>query len=183
MVRRMNKRGIIGIIIFFVFLFLILILGFIGAIAIGVVDFASDTITPVMTDLGVVGPANLSEASEYTFGTVNTLVQALPWLFGFLYIGALIFSVIFVIAYGQNPHPAFIGFYFIMIILLIFGSIIMSNMYEEIYRENDEIATRLQEQTLLSYMILYSPFILALIALLTGIYLFAKPSEGGGFGV
>ena len=179
-----EKKGAIGIIFFFMILFAILVLGFIGAMAIGIIDFASDTITPVMQDLGVAGSSNLSEAAEYSFVPLNTLVQTLPWLVGFSYVIALIFSIIFVLSYNYNPHPAFIGFYFALVILLIFGSIIMSNMYQDIYSADDEIADRLQEQTLLSHMILYSPFILTLIALVTGIYLFAGPKgEGGGFGV
>jgi len=180
----MNKKGnAIGIILFFVFLFLVLIIGFIGVMVVGVVDFAGDTVTPVMEDLGMIDSTNVSEAAEFTFGAVNTTVQAFGWLLGLLYVSALIFSIIFAISYSSNPNPVFIGFYFVLIILLIFGSIIMSNMYEDIYRGTDEIATRVQEQTLMSYMILYSPFILSMIALLTGIYLFAKPGEGGGFGV
>lgn len=180
----MNKRGnVFGIIIFFVILFLILIVGFIAAMAVGILDFASDTVTPIMEELGMAGETNLSEASEYTFGMADNVVQSLPWLVGFAYVAALIFSIIFAISYTYNPHPAFIGFYFILVILLIFGAIVMSNMYEEIYTGTDEIATRLQEQTLLSYMILHSPFILTLIALITGIYLFTRPSESGSFGI
>ena len=180
----MNRRGVMGIILFFLILFTVLIAGFIGAMAIGIIDFASDQITPIMTEIGVVGPANVSEAAEYTFGVTNTFVQAMPWIFGFLYVAALVFSILFITVYGENPHPAYIGFYVMMIVLLIFGSIIMSNMYEEIYTANDEIADRLHDQLLISYMILYSPFILSLIALITGIYLFARPPEGaGGFGI
>jgi len=179
-----NKKGAIGIIIFFMILFAILVLGFIAAMAVGIIDFASDTITPVMQELGVAGNSNLSEAAEYSFVPLNTFVQALPWVVGLSYVVALLFSIIFVLSYNYNPHPAFIGFYFALVILLIFGSIIMSNMYQDIYSADDEIAERLKEQTLLSYMILYSPFILTLIALITGIYLFAGPKgEGGGYGL
>jgi len=179
-----NKKGAIGIIIFFMILFAILVLGFIAAMAVGIIDFASDTITPVMQELGVAGNSNLSEAAEYSFVPLNTFVQALPWVVGLSYVVALLFSIIFVLSYNYNPHPAFIGFYFALVILLIFGSIIMSNMYQDIYSADDEIADRLKEQTLLSYMILYSPFILTLIALITGIYLFAGPKgEGGGYGL
>ena len=181
----MNKRGnVIGMIMFFGILLLILIIGFIASISVGVIDIASDEITPIMEDLGVVGATNLSEASEYTFGVVDKGVQSLPWIVGFMYVAALIFSVIFAISYTYNPHPVFIGFYIIMVLLLIFGAIIMSNMYEDIYTSSDDLSDRLHEQTLLSYMILYAPFILSLIALITGIYLFSRPSElGGGYGV
>lgn len=174
-----NKKGIMGIIIFFIILFTILIIGFIGAIVIGVLDFSSDTVTPIMEDLGMVGDTNLSQASSYTFGVVDSFVQAMPWLIAFVYIGALIFSIVFVVSYNANPNPAFIGVYLGLILLLIFGSIIISNAYEDIYSGTDELATRLQDNSAMSYMILYSPTILTIIAFITGIYLFAgRQSEG-----
>jgi hypothetical protein len=60
----------------------------------------------------------------------------------------------------------------------------MSNMYEDLYEGTDLIAVSLQEQGLMSYMILYSPFVMVLIAFVVGIYLFAKPSQedSGGYG-
>ena len=177
-----NKKGQFGIILFFLILFTILVAAFIGAMAVGIIDFASDTITPNMTDLGVVGDSNLSEYATYTFGTVDTIVQAFPWLLALCYGLALVFSIVFVVGYTYNPHPVFIGFYIAMMLLLIFGSIIMSNMYQDIYDRTDEIATRLQEQTMTSYLILYSPFILTLIAVVAGILLFARTqADAGGF--
>lgn len=178
---KQNKKGQMGIIIFFFLLLTILIIGFIAAMVVGIIDFASDTITPIAEELGVVGSSNVSQAAQYSFGTLNIVVQSLPWIVGLAYVAALIFSVVFAIVVTYNPHPALLGLYFFLMILLVFGAIIMSNMYQDIYTGTDEIATRLQEQTLLSYMILYSPFILALIAGITGIYLFtAQREEGGG---
>lgn len=179
----MNKKGAIEIIIFFVILFLILIIGFIAAMLTGILSYVGDVITPIAQDLGVVGDTNLSEVAEYTFVPANKVLQALPWLVGFGYVVALIFSIIFAISYNYNPNPIYIGLYIIFIILLIFGSIIMSNMYEDIYKGNDELALRLQEQTLLSYMIIYSPFIFTLIAFITGIYLFAGKGGEVSFGI
>jgi len=176
-----NKKGQIGLILFFVLLMLILILGFIAAMAMGIIDFASDTITPIMGDLGVIGPSNVSEISGYTFGAVDTVVQNLPWLVGIAYMVALLFSIIFALVSVENPNPFFIGLYFALILLLIVFCIIMSNAYEAIYTGTDEIATRLQDQTLLSYMILHSPMVLTIIAFITGIFLFTRSgrSEGG----
>lgn len=178
-----KKGSVFGIIVFFIILFSILILGFIGAMVVSVVDYGSDTITPIMEDLGVVGDTNLSEAAEYTFGITDTFVQALPWLLALCYGLALLFSIVFVVGYSVNPHPVFIGFYIMLMILLVFGSIIMSNMYQDIYEGNDGvISTRLQEQTMLSYLILYSPFILMLISVIAGIFLFARSrADAEGF--
>ena len=178
----MNKRGVIGIIIFFAILFIILAIGFIAAVFMSAVDFASDTITPVMEDLGVVGEANMSEIAEYTFTQTDRVIQALPWVLALGYGLALVFSIVFVVGFSYNPHPVFIGFYVALMLLLVFGAMFMANMYQDIYEGDSEIATRLQEQTMLSYMILYSPFILIVIAAIAGIFLFTRSyGDTGGF--
>ena len=186
MIKRKNKKGAIGLIIFFLALFSIIILGFVGAMVVGVLDFASDTVTPIMEDLGVVGDTNLSQASQYSFGVVDTFVQALPWLVATGYILALIFTLVFVYVVGYHPHPAFMAFYIALMVLLIFGCVVMSNMYQDIYTGTDEIALRLQDQTLLSFMLLQSPFIMVLISMVGGVLMFTRLSSGsgsGGFGV
>jgi len=180
-----EKKGAIGIIIFFFVLMSVLVLGFIGAMVWSVVDIASDEITPVMEGLGMVGETNLSEAAEFSFGVMDTFIQAVPWLLALSYVLALVFTLVFVFIGGYNPHPAFIAFYVSLMLLLVFGCVIMSNMYQDIYTGDDEIATRLQEQTIMSYMILHSPFIMAIIAIIGGILMFGmqsvnKDGIGGG---
>ena len=179
-----NKKGGIGIIIFFSVLLISLIVGFIAVMAWAVIDIASDELTPIMSELGMVDNVNMSEASEYSFEVADTFVQSLPWVIAFGYVMVLIFTLVFVFIVGYSPHPAFIGFYIMLMILLIFGCVIMSNVYQDIYTGSDEIATRLQEQTMMSYLILESPFIIAIIALIGGILMFTRQasSEGGGTG-
>ena len=180
-----GKRGVMGIIIFFLLLFTILIIGFIAAMVVSLLTYTSEEITPIMEDLGVVGETNLSQSSEYTFGTLNTFIQALPWLVAFAYVAMLVFSIVFIMAWNYNPNPMFMGFYIMFIFLLILGCIVMSNMYQDIYTGTDVLAVGLQEQTALSYMILYSPLIMIIIAFIVGIYIFAgKQTEmQGGFDV
>jgi len=182
-----NKRGQIGMIMFFSILLIILILGFIGSMVVSIIDIASDEITPIMTDLGMAGTTNMSEVAEYTFTPLNNIVQMLPLLLALAYGFALIFSIIFVMGYSTlSPHPVFIGFYFALMILLIFGAIVISNMYEDIYTGDDDIAVRLQDQAMTSYLTLYSPFILSFIAAIAGVFLFTRTSSdaaSGGFDV
>ncbi len=179
-----NKKGqgFIGIILFFLALLTILIIGFVAAMIVGIVDYSSDTLTPIMEDLGMVDGTNMSEVSGYTFGTVDTIVQALPWLVALSYVACLIFTIAFIFLTGYTQHPAFIGIYFVFIILLIFGCVIMSNMYQDIYTGTDEIATRLQDQTLLSFMILNSPFMMFMISVIGGIVIFTRASNEAGAG-
>ena len=182
--KQMNKKAGIGIIIFFSVLLITLIIGFVAVMAWAVIDIATDELTPIMTELGVVGATNLSEASEYSFGVADTFIQSLPWVIGFGYVLVLIFTLVFIFIVGYSPHPAFIALYIALMILLIFGCVIMSNIYQDIYTGSDEVATRLQEQTMMSYLILHSPFIMAMIALIGGILMFTRQasSEGGGTG-
>ena len=186
LIKKKNKKGAIGIIIFVLVLFSLLLVGFAGVIIVGIFDMVSDEITPIMTDLGVVGSANMSEYGEFGFGTMNTFVQALPWIFASGYIMALIFTIVFIFIVGYNPHPAFIALYIALMVLLIMGCVLVSNMYQDIYSATDDLALRLQEQTIMSYLILHSPFIMAMIMIVGGLLMFTRQSAaegGGGFGV
>ena len=161
---KQDKKAGIGIVIFFSVLLIILVFGFIAVIAVSVVDLASDEITPIMTSIGVLDKTstNISEYAEYGFGTANTIVQALPWVIAFGYMMALIFTIVFIFVTGYSPHPAFFALYISLMILLIFGCVIISNMYQDIYTGTDELATRLQEQTIMSYLILQAPWVLGI---------------------
>lgn len=184
--KQMNKKGFMGFVFFFLILFTILIIGFIAVIVVSLVKYTSGVVTPVMEDIGVVGNTNISEAAGYTFGTVDKVVNSLPWLLAFGYVAMLVFSIIFVVSYNFNPNPVYIGIYFIFVILLIFGAIVMSNMYEDVYSSNDGVlGVGLQEQTAMSFMMLHSPWILSIIAFIAGIYIFAgKQNENqGGFDI
>ena len=180
----LNKKGAIGIIIFFAVLMGVLVIGFIAALVWPVIDMASDEITPIMEGLGMVGDTNVSQAAEFSFGVADTFIQAMPWLIAMSYVLALVFTLVFVFVGGYNPHPAFIAFYISLMLLLILGCVVMSNMYQDIYTGTDEIATRLQEQTTTSFLILHSPFIMAMIVVIGGVLMFTRQSssEGGGSG-
>lgn len=174
----MNKKGdAFAIILLFLVLFIILIVGFGMAVTSSIFNFVGDEVTPIFQELGMAGNINLSEVAEYSIVPLNTVVQNLSWLVGFAFVVMISFSIIFAVSFRSNPHPVFIAFYIFLTLLLIVGSIILSNMYEDIYTGDDEIATRLQEHTLLSYMILHSPLIMGVIALITGIFLFSGKRE------
>jgi hypothetical protein len=178
-----NKKGGIGIIIFFAVLMGVLVLGFIGTMVWSVLDIASDEITPVFEGLGMVGDVNVSHASQVSIGVVDGFIQSVPWLIALGYVLALIFTLVFVFLVGYNPSPAYFAFFFSLMLLLILGCVVMSNMYEDIYTGTDDIATRLQEQTIMSFLILHSPWIMSLIAVIGGIIMFGMKDAGMGGGI
>lgn len=181
--KRDDKRGIIGIIFFFLVMFTILAVGFVLAILVGVINIATDTVLPVLDQinnetLGV--GTTYNTAADSALNIVDVTFSSLKWLLVFGYGLALVFSIVFAVSYKQTAHPIFIAVYIGFILLLIFFSIIISNAYEDIHNGNDELAVKLQEQTAMSYLIIYSPAILLLIAFITGLYMFAGTREGMG---
>ena len=167
--------------VFFVVIFIILVLGLVAGLVIALLDWSTETITPALRDIGVVDNTNITQAVDYTLGNVDSLVQTLTWLGGVIFVLAIVTCSLFVAFSGENTPPVFIALFFAFLILLIFISIFVSNAYQDLYNGNDEIATRLQNQTILSYMILYSPMILTAIAIMTGVFIFVKNAGGGGF--
>lgn len=175
---KQNKKGMIGMLLFFVALFLIMIIGFIAVMGISIIGYASEELTPIMKEVGVSSDnPDLENAMNFTFDTTDSVVQGMPWVLSFTYVLALIFSIVFVVSYRENPHPAFIGFFIALMFLLVLGSIVMSNMYQDIYNGNDFLGERLQAQPLMSYMMLYSPFIMTLIAFVAGAFMFTGRGE------
>ena len=153
-IKRQDKKGGIGIIIFFSVLFGVVIIGFGAAFLWAIIDLASDEITPIMDELGMVEDINLSEGSGYAFGVLETGITSLNYLIAIMYLLALVFTLVFIFLSGYQPHPAFMGFFIALMVLLIIGCIIFSNMYQDFYTGNDDIGSRLKEQGITSYLIL-----------------------------
>ena len=73
------------------------------------------------------------------------------------------------------------GFFIACMFLLIITAIFVSNIYEDFYTGTDDVATRLQEHTMLSFLILQSPMIMAVIGFICGIIMFTgNPEENIG---
>ena len=174
----MNKKAnIMGMIVFVVVLFAILFLGFIMVVGSSVLNIVFDEVIPELSGVGTVGDTNFTDVASYTVQPVNTVIQNFTWFTGVLYIMMLIGSVGLAMAFRMNPNKWLIGFYFMLVLLLVIGAMFVSNMYEDFYNGTDDLAIRMQEHTLLSWMILYSPGIFTAIAFLTGIVLFSGMQE------
>jgi len=173
----MNKKANIGaILIIFVFLFLLLFIGIGMAIGSSVINWVFDEAMPELTNFGSVGESNISEYSDIAITPVNTFVQNFTWLTGVLYIFGIlgVFGVAF--AFKTTGNKWLIGLYFGMVLLLVIAAIFISNIYEDFYDDAGDLGDRLKEHAMLSWLILYSPMIMSLVAFLAGVILFS----GGG---
>lgn len=176
----MNKRGDITAIILFVFvLFLLLFAGFAMVVGSSVVNYVFDTAVPELTDLGQIGDSNFTQIAGQTITPLNNVVQNFTWISGVLYVMMLIGVIGIAFAARVSPSKWLIGFFFLVALLLIMGSIFISNMYEDFYDDSGDLGTILKEHIILSYMILYSPAIFSFVIFIAGIILFSGMSEEG----
>lgn len=176
---KLNKKAqgsgnsIMTIVIFFIVLISILMIGFIMAVGSGIINFVFDDAIPELTNFGVIGDTNLTEATEITLLPLNQMIQQFTWFTGVIYFLMLIGSFAIIFVNKSSPSKWLMVFYFACVLLLIVVSIFISNMYEEFYDDDGELAIRLKEHVILSHMILYSPQIFVILSFITGIVLFS----------
>tara|TARA_R100001530_G_scaffold112567_1_gene79566 strand:- start:1433 stop:1972 length:540 start_codon:yes stop_codon:yes gene_type:complete len=173
-----NKRGsMLGILFVVGALFVLLAFGVVIGIGAGVLDMVMDEAVPVFQELGMVDSFNATQATDVAIVPVNNVIQNFTWMTGVLYIFGIIgvFGLAFV--YRLTANKWMIGLFFAVMLMLVISSIFISNVYEEFHNGSDELANRLQEHVLLSFMILYSPMILSIIGFLAGLVLFSGATE------
>lgn len=178
-----DKKGNIMALVFLIgILFLILFGGFILVVGSSVLNWVFDETVPIFTSIGVQGDVNFTEISDVTIVPLNNLVQNFTWMVGVLYFLALMASVGVTFALKAYPERWLMGLYFVLMISLVMGGILISNIYEDFHDDAGDLGDRLREHTMLSFMIIYSPAIFTIIGFLTGMILFSIRDDGGGIG-
>ena len=177
----LNKKGsFLGIMLVIGGLFLLVMFGIVLAIGSSVINWVMDETVPELTALGMQGDFNATHAIGVTISPVNTFVQNFTWVAGILYIFGLLGVFGLAFAFRTSGDKWLIGLFIAVVVILIIGCVFMSNIYEDMYRGNDEFANILKEHVMLSYLILYSPGIMSIIAFLAGIILFSGASREVG---
>ena len=174
-----GQMGVEGVVLLVVVLAIILILGFVAVIGSSALNYVFDEVVPELSGLGDVGGVNMSVASEYTLTPANALVPNLTWITGVIYVIMLLGSIGLAYSIRSNPSGWLIALYFFLVLLLIALSIFISNMYQDIYTGTDTFNGIVQEHSLMSYMMLYSPVINAIIAFISGFIMFSGRKEEG----
>lgn len=172
-----NKKGDIMSLIYVVgALFLLIIIG--AGLAFGgvIIDWVFDTAAPELGNLGMVGSTNTTQISSFTLTPINNLVQSFTWMSALIYVLGLFGCLGLAYAFRFTGNKWLMTFFFLLMFLLIVACIFMSNIYETFYNGGDDIGTRLHEYAGLSYLILYSPTIMAVIGFICGIIMFSGNS-------
>lgn len=170
-----NKRAnIVAISIIFIIMFLVLFLGVIMAFGDVVLNWAMDEATPLLTNLGTVENVNLTKTADITIVPLNNLIQNFTWMTGVLYFLMIIGIFGIAISMRLEANKWLIGFFFMCMILLVLASIFISNIYEDFLNDpGSEIALRLTEHTILTFMIVNAPVIFTIIGFIVGIIIFS----------
>jgi hypothetical protein len=174
-----NKNGnVMAILLIVGGLFVLVMVGIIAAFGSATINWVMDETVPVLSELGMVGDVNMTHTIDVAVQPVNILIQNFTWASGVIYIFGLIGIFGLAFAFKSTGDKWLIGLFVSLVIILMIGCIIMSNIYEDVFRGTDPLALILQEHLILSYLILYSPAIMAIVSFIAGIVLFSGPSEG-----
>jgi len=175
LISKKNKKGSVEVLLlFFVLLFLVMFFGFFMAFGSVIFNWVYDITMPDLLNLGVIEDAgNFTDYTSYTLQPLNTIIQQMTWLTGVAYVMMLLASFGFVMLVRHNPSKWLIALYFGFALLLILGSIFMSNIYEDFLDDDGDIGERLREHVLLSWLLLHSPMVFTFITFVTGILLFS----------
>ena len=181
----MDKKGgsAYGVIFLVIALFSLLFIGFIIAIGSMTINWMLDETIPELKSIGSIQEgnntiANMTRVTELAIDPANNFVQSFTWLGGLLYIIGLFLCIALAFAFRFSGHKWLIAFFILLMLILVIVSIFISNAYEEYYNDTGEVGTRLKEQGLLSFLILYSPMIFCIIGFVCGIIMFTgSPQE------
>lgn len=174
----MNKKGNLIALMGLGIVVLVVIMGaFFITLGSGIITFSADTINDITTGLGTAGDSNLSYYSEVSIGTLNSSLQMMKWGTGVLLLFSLLGIIIFATSIRLNPSGYLIGFYLLLVIVLVFTAVLMSNAYEDITSGTDELAVELSQMPVSSFLIVHMPLIITIMAFIGGIIIFSGLGE------
>jgi hypothetical protein len=171
----MNKKGnIFGIIAFFLFVAFIIVAGFVLVFGAAIFDFVFDIAVPELTGFGVIDGTNVTEITDITLKPLNTVIQSFEWAAAVIYMILLISTIAFGVIVSRNGVSGWLlGMFIGLSLIIVLVSILMSNIYEDFYNDSGDLADRLKDQKLLSFMVLYSPPIIIALIFIVGIIMFS----------
>lgn len=144
----------------------------------GVVKIASDEIIPELTSIGEIAPGiNLSVYTILVLQPVSIIIDNIDLIIGLLYIVGIIGLLGLAYISRTNRNGWMIALFVVAVLIVIISSILISQHYEEFYLGQDELGAKLREAALVSYLVIYSPTILTIVAFIAAIILFTGDEE------
>ncbi len=175
----MNKKGQITK-ISTIILGLIMIVGVVAALTIswGIVKIGADEIVPALLTIGEVAPGiNMSESIAIVTTPITIIIDNLGLIMALIYLLGIVGLLSYAYLMRTNVNGWVIALFIVSVLLVIISAIAVSQFYEEFYLTQDDLGEILRTATLVSYLIIYSPVILTIVAFIAGIILFTGEEE------
>lgn len=173
-----NKKGNINnILMFSSIIILIMGVGLIMALSGSMIKNFTSTVLPGLTSLPNINGQDLGGKISLASASITTINNALPVMLGVVYMLALVGVLGLAYAFRISGEKYLLVPFLLLGILVILGSIIISNTYENFYRSGTTLAQGLQEMTLLSWLLLYSPVVITILFFIGGAIIFSGFEE------
>lgn len=160
-------------------IFVVLVMAFVILVFFAGWMYVFGLFTQEMTNIGMVGTANVSDIALDTFGEVNAQLDQLHWIAAIMIFG--MFISILLSNFLVKAHPAFFILYVLVTMVAIVVSAILSNAYMDLLT-NDVIGSELSGFTAGSFIMEYLPIWAVVIGLVGGLFLYAGISRDREFG-
>lgn len=175
----MNKKGSSfgGILLISLLLIMIFVIGFVFVFLTSTTNYVAGEIIPEFASIGMVDNTNFTDISRMVLNPVQDTLTSFNWMGGVLMVICLFMLIGLSMSYRSNGNYWIIGVFLLVAVLMVLMSIILSNAYSEFYYSSDDLGLGLQDQTLASYLLLYSPLIVTIIIFIAGAIMFTAKEE------
>ncbi len=148
-------------------------------IGLGVIKTGTDIIFPEISKFGeVTDGVNISESANYVLNPVSTIISNLGLIMGIIYLLGIAGLLTIAFVFRGNQNGWVIAIFVASILLLIITCIAISEFYETFYLAQNDYGGVLRDYSLVSFLIIYSPTIMTIVAFIAGVILFTGNQEG-----
>lgn len=146
----------------------IMLLFWIGGMVLPIISQTSGDLNSIIQSASTdTGDANMSMATEASFGNVNKTVQNFEWVYFTLII--FVFITFIAMCFYVRTYP-FLAFVWLLIIfILVFISIFLASSYQDVSATGDLGYSSYQTS---GFYMSYMPYIFAVIGIIGGIVMF-----------
>jgi len=141
-----------------------------------------DTLGTVFTEVRGIGMVtdnvNVTTYADIVFNPVETILNNFSLYASVLYILGIILIFTLAFVFRDNANGISVALFIVAALLIIAFSIILSNTYEDMMTGTDVIAVGLQDATMISWLIIYSPTIITIVIFIAGIIMMTGKGDG-----
>lgn len=171
----MNKKGMIGAIVFVILAFAV---GVVTVLLYMIANVTADELYANAPSLQESLSSNVSEVMHDTFGRYVSALESLKWITVMLLIGMALATIL--AAFFVRVHKIFLVLYVLFVIVAVIISVPLSNTYEDLTEQAD-LAPYFEGFVGQNFIFEYLPYWVTIIGMFSGIIMFINMMKDSGF--